>query len=112
MNLNVLRPVLVVMLILSVVSFALATARHVVPGATDQVAIVSVENTAPVIAPQNVPPMTVGYDVICNLSTARQSTSADTSAWLRLRTPVDWRSNKIESNPTRLRPAPAVTLLD
>ena len=101
-----LRPVLVVLLILSITSFVFAKRDH-----TSGHAIGSVESTAPVIALQSVPPMTTGYDVICNLSPAKQSTSADISAWLRLRTPVDRRSTSTANYSTRLQSLPELVLL-
>lgn len=108
MKLTRLRPVLVALLVISLVSIALARAAPTKEKVITDQAIVSVQ-AAPVIA--SVPPMTVGYDVICNLSTARQSASVDTSTQLRLSATVDWRNLQLASYRARSGPQPAMVLL-
>jgi len=92
--LKILRSLLAVVLLLSVVSFALARGA---PSKSTFVQQAAVEQTAPVVT--SVPPMTAGYDVILNLNQASNlyKSVGDTSPWLRLRTPVDWRSQQSDS---------------
>lgn len=101
-----LRSLLAVVLVLSIVSFALA--RGAPPGKTfvDQATVIQ---AAPVIT--SAPPMSTSYDVICNLTISRQSISVDTSTWLRLRNPVDWQSGHQTTRHTSNRPAPELVLL-
>lgn len=64
--------------------------------------------TAAEIQIVSIPPLTVGYDVICNLSTA-QSVAADSSASLRLSTTVAERARSASSGTTHQLPPEPVS---
>lgn len=84
---NLIHSMLSVALIFSMVSIALARGEPAKQKAFTTQSVASVDVT-PVVA--SVPPMTVGYDVICNLATLTtvQPVTADTSANRRQSTTV------------------------
>lgn len=103
---NLISRLLAVALVLSLASFALARgAPTSKQNITAEQMIAPSAETPIVIA--SVPPLTTGYDVICNITNV-----ADTSAESRLSTPVDWRSiNANHMTASNSLPAPRIVLL-
>lgn len=111
-----LRGMLAVLVLLAFIFTVIPLARA---GPTKEKAFthqaVLTETVAPTVA--NVPPMTVGYDVICNLTNAviragnAQSISADTPEQVRQSTTVAERINQTLSTRGDTKQAPRIVLL-
>ena len=110
---KVLSMLMSIALVAIVISFALARGTPTQDNAFTDQAIVSVD-VSPTVA--NVPPMTVGYDVIQNLSTpayprlASANHYTDTSEASRLSTTGDERNLQSASTSYRARSGPLVLL--
>lgn len=101
---------LAVVLMVAVASIALARGAPAKQKAFSHQSV-SVDAVTPIVALRNVPPMTTGYDVICNLAQAAKIVSADTSARSKLSATVDWRGFRTNAYLTRSGPQPALVLL-